>query len=820
METQFQPTGPINAPLMIIGEAPGEKEVEANAPFVGPSGWELDRMLKEAGLSRAQAFVTNVSRIRPTKNDISIWFRTTKLRPKANLKKGEIDGCYDDWQKRGNLWLHPILLEGIDQTIREIELVKPNVIIAFGRIALWALLPECWGVAKWRGSVLSLSTQSHVCKVVPTYHPAAVLRQWPLRRTVIHDLRRVASEVSSPFKACDRRKEYRFILRPSLEQVRDFFYSRSKELGELSSHNKRLRIVADIETRGGHISCLGIGWSARDAICIPFMTKENSQGYWSEEEELEVIQWIRWLLQHPDVDLVGQNWLYDAQYLWRHWKIKVRSVYDTMIGQHTMFSIGQKSLDYLGSLYSSDYVYWKDDGKLWEPSMPEEDHWYYNAEDCTYTWEVDEGQTAARAALAPSWPKLAEITAFQQRQFNPTLNIMNRGIRPVTDKKGEFLMKLLMASDERSQWLTSAVGYPINPKSSTQMIDLFYNQLNQKKIWKRDEKGMHLTCDDAALETIAAREPILRPIIKRIQELRSIGVYMNTFIRMKIDSDGRIRCSFNIAGTKTYRWSSSKNAFGSGTNLQNVPSGQDLDPDETKFTLPNVREMFGIDAGKTGFDIDLDSADLRIVTGESDCKYMQYLFAEGKKPYVEIAKEYYHDPTITKHHPAYKTFKALCHGTNYLGEAVGLARNTGLLVHEVNRIQKWYFGLCPEIARRQEDVKKQVSSRGFVENVFGYRCYFFDRISEDTYKEAVAWGPQSTVGILIDKGLLQIDETLPWCELLLQVHDSLFGQYPSYMGGEAERAIIDACTRELPYATPIVIPVGLKRSTVSWGDCR
>lgn len=64
---------------------------------------------------------------------------------------------------------------------------------------------------------------------------------------------------------------------------------------------------------------------------------------------------------------------------------------------------------------------------------------------------------------------------------------------------------------------------------------------------------------------------------------------------------------------------------------------------------------------------DLDSADLRIVVFESDCREMNAMFAEKKKPYVEIAKEYCRDPTISKNHPKYGAFKSLCHGTNYLG---------------------------------------------------------------------------------------------------------------------------------------------------------
>jgi hypothetical protein len=54
---------------------------------------------------------------------------------------------------------------------------------------------------------------------------------------------------------------------------------------------------------------------------------------------------------------------------------------------------------------------------------------------------------------------------------------------------------------------------------------------------------------------------------------------------------------------------------------------------------------------------------------------------------------------------------------------------------------------------------------------------------------------------------------------LLQVHDSLAGQYPSYLGDWAPRRIVEECSVPLPYADPLVIPVGIKTSNQTWGHC-
>lgn len=262
--------------------------------------------------------------------------------------------------------------------------------------------------------------------------------------------------------------------------------------------------------------------------------------------------------------------------------------------------------------------------------------------------------------------------------------------------------------------------------------------------------------------------------------------------------------------------------------------GTDLDTDDTPdsvnwdllghnedYMLPNIRKLFIPDPGHTFFDIDLDSADLRIVTWESDCKWMKEHFANGRKPYVEVMKEYYRNPSMNKNsHPKeYAMFKSLCHGTNYLGTAEGIAPRIGLLVHETERIQRWYFGLAPEIRKWQDDIKRQVSGRHYVQNIFGYRNYFFDKIEGTIFNQAVAWIPQSTVACIINRAYVNICRNLKEVQVLMQVHDSLAGQFPNHFGEWALRRIVEESEIVLPYAEPLIVPVGVVSSKESWGAC-
>ena len=83
------------------------------------------------------------------------------------------------------------------------------------------------------------------------------------------------------------------------------------------------------------------------------------------------------------------------------------------------------------------------------------------------------------------------------------------------------------------------------------------------------------TLGKEALNELREKFPIWRPLFDLLSDIRSVGVYLSHFIRAPLDPDRRMRCIFNPAGTETFRWSSSKNAFGRGANLQNLPVGDE-----------------------------------------------------------------------------------------------------------------------------------------------------------------------------------------------------------------------------------------------------
>ena len=83
------------------------------------------------------------------------------------------------------------------------------------------------------------------------------------------------------------------------------------------------------------------------------------------------------------------------------------------------------------------------------------------------------------------------------------------------------------------------------------------------------------TLGKEALNELREKHPVWRPLFNLLGDIRSVGVFLTHFIRAPLDPDKRMRCSFNPAGTETFRWSSSKNAYGRGSNLQNLPKGDE-----------------------------------------------------------------------------------------------------------------------------------------------------------------------------------------------------------------------------------------------------
>lgn len=831
MKIKTFPSGPRPARIMIVGEAPGEEEENRRLPFVGRSGEELTRMLHEAGIARTDCFLTNVCKYRPPGNKIEFFFEDKGLtRPNEFIKEG---------------------LAELEQEIRE---VKPNVIIAFGNTAIWALQAHRAAkglVTKWRGSELPLSDRlatrdtpiGHQAVVIPTYHPAAILRNWAWRNVAVHDLRtRVKkyvenSRITPP--------PYNFIIRPTYEQAIGYCRILLQRLTERPNLHTRLSV--DIETRAGHITCIGLAADQLNAICIPLMQRGSEANYWSSEEEYRIIWELQQLLTHPSISVVGQNFLYDAQYFAKHLGFVPRVRDDTMLMQHVCYPSVPKGLDFLSSMYCKFHRYWKDDGKEDNPKWTEEGGWIYNCTDAVATFEC-----AGILDNVLDHYKLRDQYLFQMELWHHTLPMMLRGIDIDLKYRSELTMQLLDAMNEREIWRTAVCGHPLNPRSPKQMKAFFYDDLGLPKQFskKKDAEGNRSpTLDDKALHALVQKEPLCTEIIRNIAEDRSLGVFNSTFVQARLGPDNRLRSYFNPAGTESFRYSSSKDAFGSGCNFENIPSGHEneIKPEELQqYNLPNVRKLFIPPPGHSTAEIDLAGADAQVVAWEAGDERLKAAFKAGLKIHAVNAKDIFGGmagPDGRKE-PYYKRAKIGVHLTNYGGKPKTLSGSLGISVWEAEKFQRRWFDLHPEIKDWHDRTMSELQERRSVTNKFGYRRLYFDRI-EEILPEALAWVPQSTVAITANRalvncapaitGYMRQDLTSDYVfeaqliadrarlqflglRVINQVHDSLLVIYPTPREAEILPILRRVTRIVIPYDDPLIIPWGLKTSTKSWGD--
>ena len=582
-------SGPRDARIVVVAESWGTHEASSQLPLVGPSGHLFDRMLAEAGLSRNQIFVTNCFAAQPPSNEVWRFFHTKQ----SGVPKWR--GLHPTEWARGEL----------NRLQQQLQAISPTIVIAAGNYALWALTGEAHvsfssvptgdgvstlaptGIMSWRGSMLeSTAPDRPKLKVLPIIHPAAILRAWYLRQVTVHDLN---SRI--PLGLAD---DWRPNPPPTIEYQPTFARADHILRAWLNSASggDMLHLSHDIETSRGQITCMAFadgGYaSGSTALVIPLVRPRANRtfdSFWSPDDEYHLVRLIRQLMTHPNVRIIGQNYNYDTQWIERDWGICPRLDFDTMLAHHLLWPGTPKGLDYLASLYNHYYWYWKDDNKEWD-IRPDgwEAHLRYNAEDALRTFEC-----ATELASQIASQGFSELWAAEKAKNQMALEMMRRGVRIDRARRAEMGFHLNHERERINQWLKSIIPQtlvetsefaPTHSKkpwwdSAKQQKDLFFRILGFPT--KRSRKTGNETLDAEAIERLRRDVPWAERLWDALELQRSIGVFHSTFIGAELEPDGRMKCSFNTAGTETFRWSSSANAFWRGTNLQNIPKGEERD---------------------------------------------------------------------------------------------------------------------------------------------------------------------------------------------------------------------------------------------------
>jgi uracil-DNA glycosylase len=320
-------------PIMVVNEYLNEAADREGKAIAGPEASVMFGLLAQAGIDRNDVYFTNVINQRPSGNRVES-FCGTRSEGVANYRA-----------LFGAQYIRAEYQSELDRLNREIEINQPNVIIALGNLALWALCKKS-GIKKYRGSPMMMHNEA--AKVIPTWHPTSVQRQWSLRVVALSDIAKARRESEFP----DLRRPIRYIhVEPTLADIAEFY-----ETHILPSPF----LACDIETKQRTIT--EVGYSTADgkhALVIPFYSRLATDGnYWPTlAQEKQAWKWVRRI--NAEKPLVGQNFTYDMSYFWRTMGIPCSNFLgDTMILHHSLQPELEKGLGFLGSIYT-DEPSWK-----------------------------------------------------------------------------------------------------------------------------------------------------------------------------------------------------------------------------------------------------------------------------------------------------------------------------------------------------------------------------------------------------------------------------------------------------------------------------
>lgn len=336
--------GPVPSQIALVGEAPGENEEAYGRPFVGEAGHELVRMLKEAGLDFKSCYATNVFKVRPpdtdrSNNDIQSFF----------VGRSSADHCTSLPPNGAGKFVRKQLEPHVRSLVNELVGVEAKLVIAFGNTALWGLLGRT-GISKFVGTVHA-PTAERPFTVIPTYHPAAVLRQYSFRTTAIANLKKAAGVARSlgsgktipAVGQAQSASPFQVTINPSIEQVERFALVAAKAP----------EVAIDIETKHGQIRTVGFAIEPTKAFVIPFWEPPRGSYWPTLAGELRAWNAVRRICGSPAVK-IGHNFLYDLQYLWRVYGIPVNGpIEDTMLWSHAAEPELPRSLGHLAATYLS-----------------------------------------------------------------------------------------------------------------------------------------------------------------------------------------------------------------------------------------------------------------------------------------------------------------------------------------------------------------------------------------------------------------------------------------------------------------------------------
>ena len=686
--------------------------------------------------------------------------------------------------------------------IEELNAIRPSVVIAMGEYALQTLTGKV-GITNFRGSVLPFHA-ALIPKLAQGYAPPkVVICQHP-------QIEHIAEEQS-------------FLIRMDFEKAVDLLFNPGKpidaqEITIARTTNEWLqfrskyptspeRLVTDIETHNGFITCASVSFDGYRGCTIPliggtFNTLERSRLSYLLAKDLE----------NPAIAKGNQNIGYDKR-IYERFGYSLNPVkWDTMLAAGIIAAEFPKRLGFLTSIYC-DGAYHKDEGKEFDPSKHSFDQLYeYCAKDAIKTFQIWDKQRKDLEGLGA----LEFFEDYMMRLFDPYFQLDSVGILQSRDKKLELIGKYDFMRSIKMMELNAITGTPLRNLAYQAVGEYMESNYFPISRHKSKESGRLIVNTDAESfkKMRAAKvEDYKKCKVPYEHAIRFINLILlirridkiTEYIDVGVHPDGRIRTSTKLGGTSSGRtsqgrtpdqaafWEDKKLVYENlGGSFQTVTKhgfiieGEDDSDIEDGIIGKDVREMYIPDSGFVFVEIDRSQAEARIV----DLLAEDY---EGLEEYGKVDKHsknaalIYTDFTYEEIRALYKSGddegaymrqigKKVVHATNYdMGDyrLSNLANISLQFAHEclkkVHRAKPW----IKEVFHRS--VEEEVRKKRRLDNPYGRPRMFYKKLDGHGIKVAFSWYPQSTISdgtkLALVKTWDQIDRAK--AVLVAENHDSI-----------------------------------------------
>lgn len=438
----------------------------------------------------------------------------------------------------------------------------------------------------------------------------------------------------------------------------------------------------------------------------------------------------------------------------------------------------------------------------------------YNGLDCCLTSEI---LPALRSQMDEYTSRTYD---FSRRLQGPVLEMRLRGVLVDQARKSAVIDELFEKVEQLEAQLerivldgVGLVGF--NWRSNDDLKHLFYDrlQLPEQKYQGR------VTTNRAALEKLE-QYLLARQIVRHILMMRDLAKRISV-LRTEVDPDGRIRTSYNIAGTNTGRFSSSESEFGTGTNLQNLEEFirailiADKGWKFGKFDAKQIQSrIFGAMEWNALADASYldacESDDLHTLVAIMTWPDVPWTGDPAKDRALAEAKYY-------RHFSRRDLSKKLGHGSNFEGKPPTLSAQTGVPLNLVIDFQPKYFKAFPVHLKMHEWIDNQIRRTGTLISLDGRKRQFWGRRNDpETLRGAIAFGPQATEAYIVNTGLHNIWQRRD-ALVMLQDHDANTVMYRE----EDEERVIPLILKQLevpmtlakdrPFLVPYDCQVGWNR---------